>query len=172
MNELEADYERLYTWTLPRLVGQLTVITGSQQEAQDAVQEAFFRAWSRWARVSQYEDPEGWVRRVAINAATSSWRKLKRMVPMPMPRERDGASVGGGVDQAAMALDLLATIKQVPRREREALVLFYVADLSIQGVADSMGIRPGSAKALLSRGRQRLHALLSEADVKGRHNDG
>jgi RNA polymerase sigma-70 factor (ECF subfamily) len=169
MSNLQSDFERLYAQAYWRLVGQLTVITGDPQTAQDAVQEALFRAWARWATVGHYDDPEAWVRRVAINVATSSWRKVRRLVPTATPHHID---MHPGVEQSAESLDLLASIARVPRREREALVLFYVADLSVREVADSMGIRVGSAKALLSRGRQRLHQMLSDADSKGRTHAG
>ena len=43
------------------------------------MQEALFRAWLKWDKIGSYQDPEGWVRRVAINVATSRWRKLRRL---------------------------------------------------------------------------------------------
>jgi RNA polymerase sigma-70 factor (ECF subfamily) len=168
MNESPLAYDDVYARSYGRLVGQLTLITGSAHEAQDAVQEALFRAWLRWDKIGAYADPEGWIRRVAINLATSRWRKLRRFVPLPaeaptvapppMAADGDGPT---GVEGVADVLDLLAAIAQIPRREREALVLFYLADLSVQEVAHSMSIRLGTAKAFLSRGRQHLWELLS-----------
>jgi RNA polymerase sigma-70 factor, ECF subfamily len=161
MDRSPRDYEDVYARTYGRLVGQLTVITGNPQEAQDAVQEALFRAWLRWSRISRYQDPEGWIRRVAINVATSRWRRIRRIVPLPTESEsRDDPRI----DLIPEVLALLGTMAQVPRRERQALVLFYLADLSVQEVADSMSIRMGTAKALLSRGRQHLSLLLAEGE--------
>jgi RNA polymerase sigma-70 factor (ECF subfamily) len=62
--------------TIPRLVGRLTVMTGSREE--DAVQEAFARASTRWARLRDYDMPEAWVHRVALNLATSGLRRTRR----------------------------------------------------------------------------------------------
>jgi RNA polymerase sigma-70 factor, ECF subfamily len=169
MSDLPSEYERMYGQAYWRLVGQLTVITGNAQEAQDAVQEALFRAWSHWDKVGHYADPEGWVRRVAINVATSGWRKRRRFVVMPAGQQGEARS---RVEESAETLDLLAMLGRVPRREREALVLFYVVDLSVRDVAAAMGIRAGSAKALLSRGRQRLRDVLSETDWEGRTHVG
>jgi RNA polymerase sigma-70 factor, ECF subfamily len=164
MPEAHRDYEDVYARTYGRLVGQLSVITGSAQEAQDAVQEALFRAWLRWTKVGAYDDPEAWIRRVAINVATSRWRKLRRLVPPPTGQEETGQPVAELTEDV---LDLLATIGRIPRRQREALVLFYLADMSAQEVADTLAIRVGSVKGLLSRGRQSLHRLLSEDDARG-----
>jgi RNA polymerase sigma-70 factor (ECF subfamily) len=65
------DFGDFYQASYPRLVGQLTVMTGSLEDAEDAVQEAFARASTRWARLRDYDMPEAWVRRVALNLATS-----------------------------------------------------------------------------------------------------
>jgi len=69
------DFEDFYQANYPRLVGQLTVVTGSLEDAEDAVQEAFARASTRWARLRAYDVPEAWVRRVALNLACGA-RKL------------------------------------------------------------------------------------------------
>jgi RNA polymerase sigma-70 factor (ECF subfamily) len=58
-----------------RLIGQVTIVTGSLEDAEDAVQEAFARASTRWARLRDYDAPEAWVRRVAFNLATSGLRR-------------------------------------------------------------------------------------------------
>jgi RNA polymerase sigma factor (sigma-70 family) len=161
MSDLPPDYERMYAGAYWRLVGQLSIITGNPQEAQDAVQEALFRAWSHWMKVSRYADPEGWVRRVAINVATSSWRKARRVGPMSHDR---AGNVHSGPEQQDEILDLLVLLRRMPQREREALALYYVVDLSLREVADVMGTRIGTAKSLLSRGRQHLRELLSDAE--------
>lgn len=61
-----------------RLVGQLFSVTGSLEQAEDVVQEAFIRALDRWPRIQAYDVPVLWVRRVAINLAVSEIRRLRR----------------------------------------------------------------------------------------------
>jgi hypothetical protein len=76
-----------------RLVAELHSIVGSLAEAEDAVQEAFARASVRWERLRDYDHPEAWVRRVALNLAVSSLRRARRRlvadrragVPPPAP---------------------------------------------------------------------------------------
>ena len=55
------DFGAFYRASYPRLVGQLTVMTGSLEDAEDAVQEAFARASTRWPRLRDYDLPEAWV---------------------------------------------------------------------------------------------------------------
>lgn len=158
------EYEDVYVRTYGRLVSQLTLLTDSIEEAQDAVQEALFRAWLKWDKIGSYQDPEGWVRRVAINVATSRWRKLRRLVGVPHGFESLAAP---SVELTEDSLDLLAILREMPRRQREALTLYYLVDLSMQEVADEMRIRLGTAKSLVSRGRDLLRAQMGDARAEG-----
>ncbi|MFD7002862.1 sigma factor [Streptomyces mirabilis] len=73
-----AGSEEFYQSAYARLVGQLFSVTGSLEQAEDVVQEAFIRALDRWPRIQAYDVPELWVRRVAINLAVSEIRRLRR----------------------------------------------------------------------------------------------
>ena len=70
-------FDEFYQATYGRLVGQLYPITGSLPEAEEVVQEAFVRALARWSRVRNYDLPEVWVRRVALNLATNELRRAR-----------------------------------------------------------------------------------------------
>jgi DNA-directed RNA polymerase specialized sigma24 family protein len=56
------DFDSFYRASRSRLLGFVYALTGDVAEAQDAVQEAFVRAWQRWSTVSEHADPEAWVR--------------------------------------------------------------------------------------------------------------
>lgn len=87
MTDSEA-FDEFYLASRDRLVLQVAALTGDPAEALDHVQEAFIRAWTRWDRISTYDDPEGWVRRVARNQATSRWRRARRTVLHAVPADR------------------------------------------------------------------------------------
>ena len=71
----EASYDVFFQTSWARLQGQAYVLTGSQELAQDLTQEALLRAWTHWDRITGYESPEGWTRRVLHNLCIQSWRK-------------------------------------------------------------------------------------------------
>lgn len=160
----QPSFEEVYRQSFARLVGQLTLVTGDVESARDAVQEAMYKAWVRWSKVASYEDPASWIRRVALNEATSRWRKVRRLIPAG---EADLPADNDNLEMAPEILDLLAAIRRLPTRQRQALVLFYLADLSIRDVAREMSVREGTAKSLLSRGRISLSQLLPETATKG-----
>jgi len=72
------SFEEFYGGAVGRLVGQLFPVTGDLHEAEEVVQEAFTRAATRWSRLRDYDVPEAWVRRVAMNLAADRARSLRR----------------------------------------------------------------------------------------------
>ena len=72
------SFEEFYTGAVSRLLGQLFLVTGDLHEAEEVVQEAFARASVRWSWLRDYNAPEAWVRRVAMNLAADRARKLRR----------------------------------------------------------------------------------------------
>ena len=62
----------------PRLVGQLAGVTGDPAEAEDVVMEAFARAAPRRSSFHEADNPEAWLRTVAVNVARSRWRRMLR----------------------------------------------------------------------------------------------
>ena len=73
-----ADFDDLFRAHYDRLVRTLTVACGDREQAADAVQEAFVKAHVRWRRIGRYDDPVGWVRRVAINQLRDEHRRTGR----------------------------------------------------------------------------------------------
>lgn len=71
------DFDAFYAATSRRLVGQVYAVTGDLSEAEDAVQEAYTRAWQRWSSISTYHDPEAWLRTVAYRITVNAWWKAK-----------------------------------------------------------------------------------------------
>jgi RNA polymerase sigma-70 factor (ECF subfamily) len=72
------SFEEFYGGAVGRLVGQLFPVTGDLHEAEEVVQEAFTRAAARWSRLRDYDVPEAWVRRVAMNLAADRARTVRR----------------------------------------------------------------------------------------------
>jgi RNA polymerase sigma factor (sigma-70 family) len=153
-----ASPEALFRAEYRRLVRTLDVLAGSPDAAADAVQEAFARLVVRWDEVSRYEDQAGWVRRVAVNLLLNRRRSLLRraaaLARMEPPPEFRPPEAG--------LLDLRSALDRLPQRQRVAVVLFYLADLSVKEVAAAMGVSEGSVNKHLHRGRETLRRLLEE----------
>jgi RNA polymerase sigma-70 factor (ECF subfamily) len=72
------SFAAFYTASYRRLLGQLFAVTGDLAVAENLLQEAYARAFARWAQVRAYDYPEAWVRRVALNLAAMAAKRLRR----------------------------------------------------------------------------------------------
>ena len=167
-------FDELYAATRERLTVQLTALAGDPSEAQDLVQEAFVRAWIRWDSVGAYEDPEGWIRRVAFNLGVSRWRRARRLVLRPSPAGALPSAPGLTSDASSTSgpggsLGVIAALQALPVSERRAVILHHVTGLSVEEVAAEIGSPVGTVKSWLSRGRRRLEA---ELEGQGVHSNG
>ncbi|MFU8851143.1 SigE family RNA polymerase sigma factor [Micromonospora sp. SL1-18] len=159
------DFDGLYHAQFRSLTLQLAAYCGDLAQAQDLVQEAFCRAFARWSRVSRYDDPVAWVRRVAWNLATSRWRRL-RTAQSWLRRQREEHVPGPGPDRVA----LTAALAQLPTGQRRAVVLHYLADLSVTQIARQEGVPEGTVKSWLHRGRTALAAELTTTNGVNDHD--
>jgi len=156
-------FEEFYIATVGRLLGQLFPVTGDLHEAEEVVQEAFARASTRWARLRDYDVPEAWVRRVAMNLAADRHRRHHRQVAA-LHRVGPPPSVPPvSVD----ALALVHALGTLPIKQRQAIVLYYLVDLPVEEVAATLGARAGTVKSWLARGRRTLAARLGEPEEVG-----
>ena len=158
MQDLDAvEFDEFYLRARDRLTVQIAALTGDPTEAGDHVQEAFVRAWTRWTYVSGLDDPEGWVRRVAHNLAVSRWRRARRTVLGSRP----DTAVEWDDEQRAV----VAALAEIPRQQREAIVLHHLVGLPVAEVARQMRAPAGTVKSWLSRGRRQLGTLLEPSDI-------
>ncbi|MEQ4303012.1 sigma-70 family RNA polymerase sigma factor [Plantactinospora sp. B6F1] len=158
----------LYAGCFRRLVVQLYAVTGDLNEAQEAVQEAFTKALAAPRRFAQLDNPEAWLRRVAVNVARTRHRRrrllgglLHRIGPPPVV-----------ADRSPEHLALLAALRQLPRGQRHALALHYLVDLPVDEVAATLGVSVGTVKSRLSRGRHALAELLDDSPAKDSTSTG
>jgi RNA polymerase sigma-70 factor (ECF subfamily) len=157
----DAEFDAFYAATGRRLIGQLYALTGSLAEAEDCVQEAFARAWTRRRQLDEADDPVAWVRTVAWRLAISRWRRARNAVRAWHAREA-GAPPARGPSPERLVLE--EALRRLPRAQRECVVLYHVCDLSVAQISAITGSPPGTVKARLARGRAQLATLLTDLD--------
>ena len=159
MADTEA-FEEFYLATVGRLLGQLFPVTGDLHEAEEIVQEAYARASTHWARLRDYDVPEAWVRRVAMNLAADRRRRLQRQARALLRAGPPPAVPPVSVE----ALALGEALRTLPMHQRQAIVLHHLADLPVEEVAATLGTRTGTVKSWLARGRRALAARLGDPE--------
>jgi RNA polymerase sigma factor (sigma-70 family) len=124
---------------------------GERTEAEEVAQEALTRALVRWRRVEEYAEP--WVVRVATNLAIDAVRRKARLQEEVTER----VTVDAYVEER---VDLVHALSRLPRRQREVVVLRFLADFSEATVATTLGLSAGTVKSHSARGLEALRRTL------------
>jgi len=141
------------------------LICGNPADAEEAVQDAFLRAWRFRDALPDTERRDAWLYRVLVNACYS---KLRKEVPR-RDRERETLDPDGGpsattespevgAERSVLADALSSTLGDLPEALRVVVILRYYADLSEREIAIAIRRRPGTVKSRLHEARRRLAA--------------
>jgi RNA polymerase sigma-70 factor (ECF subfamily) len=149
-------FEDFYATEFDRVFDSAYSFCGDRHAALDATQEAFARAFARWWRLSRQDWAGAWVTTTALNVLRRAFRKAA------FERHTHQTPVSSDPGQR---MDVLAALRSLPARQRQAATLFYIADLPVSVVADAMRLSEGTVKAHLARARQHMRHTLEERDV-------
>jgi len=159
MNVSEADaFETFVAANYASVWRALSLATGSPQRADDMTQEAFARAYRNWQRVSRMERPVAWVYVVGVNAARRSFRRP------PLPDELVEVAQSDHANQVVAVTTIRAALARLTPRQRLAVVLRHLVDLSTADVAAAMGCAEGTVKSTLHAAMQALRIDLDEEE--------
>jgi RNA polymerase sigma-70 factor (ECF subfamily) len=153
------DFEDWYRVEHPRLIASLLLTTGDVDLARESVDEACARVLARWDRVSRMESPGGYVYRTALNVAHRRRRRaaLEARLLARRPPEPDVPAPAG---------EAWAVVRELPPRQRTALVLRYIADLTEAQIADAMGVTRSTVSSTLADARGAVARRLAEPDLE------
>jgi RNA polymerase sigma-70 factor (ECF subfamily) len=158
----EDGFAEFYEANYGRIVALAAAVLGDRHQAEDVAQEAFARALARWPTVGGYDLPEAWVRRVALRLAVDAGRRTQRArrvsARLAAVKRRTAGEPGDLLASTALGVALM----RVPLRQREVLVMHYLADLPVEVIARDCGVAVGTVKTRLAAGRQRLERELME----------
>ena len=165
---VDDGFRAMYEAEFANVCRTVTLMCGDPTTSEDATQEAFARALSRWRRLRDAPWAAGWVTTTAINVARRELRRRPMMPTMP-PQPIDPEA----------EFDLRAAVAGLPPRQQQAVALFYLMDMSVMDSAAVMGCDEGTVKTHLTRARATLARVLrdegeldaGDADVR-RRSDG
>jgi RNA polymerase sigma-70 factor (sigma-E family) len=142
---------------LVRLAALLLDDVGASEEV---VQDAFVRLHVGWGRLRDADRAPAWLRSAVLNGARSRLRRrqVARRHISPVPRHAESAETGALVHERHRAV--IAALRRLPDRQREALALKFYLDLSEAEMAEAMGVSAGSVKTHVHRGLAALSELL------------
>ena len=155
MVDSEAGYELLFREEYAAVLRTVFLICHDREQAQDVTQEEFVQLFRHWRKVSRYDRPGAWVRRIAIRM-TMQALKRERLRSI-LERDMTPIPAEGPID-----VDVLNAISSLPPKQRAATVLFYFGDLPLTEVAEMIGCSHATARVHVQRARTRLANVLGE----------
>ena len=160
-----AHFDRVLAELRPKLHRYCARMTGSVIDGEDVVQEALVKAIEALPRTGSIENPEGWLFRIAHNAALDYLRRRARQDAAHADEDMDMiADPADPVRDHQIAAASLRTFMRLPAAQRSVVILTDVLGHSAQEVGEVMGSSVAAVKSALQRGRMRLRELAQEPD--------
>jgi RNA polymerase sigma-70 factor, ECF subfamily len=157
----DLTFDELFAREYKALFRAMFLVTGSPQEAEELMQDAFLKVWERWDRVGRMENPNGYLYRVAMNGARSRLRRLRMAAA-------HAAALRSADDPFAVADlrdELVRALAGLSERQRMALVLTDLLDLPADEAARVLRVRTPTVRSLASQARTALRGKLEREDV-------
>ena len=151
------DYTAFFRLEFASVLRTIELILRDHGRAEEIAQDSFVQLLLHWPKISRYERPDAWVRRVAIRLALRSLRRdrlwqLVRGALLPKAPDRPSR------------FDVDGAIRQLPGSQRAAIVLHYYEDRPTVEVVAILGCSESTARVHLFHARKRLAVLLGEDD--------
>jgi RNA polymerase sigma-70 factor (ECF subfamily) len=157
MSDQPPSFEEFFLEHRDPLFRVLWLIVRNRQEAEEIMQEAFVRVLERWDRVSAHPDPGGYLYRTAINEFRSRRRRAAKAVRRMVSRAPHDDELEAIEERDAV----IVALAPLTPRQRAAVVLVDVLDLSSEKAAEALGVRPSTIRVLAARGRETLRREMS-----------
>ena len=154
------EFEHFYAREFGRVVALAYVLSGSRSLAEDLTQEAFMAAYRKWDRISRYDQPRAWVRRVVANKSVSAWRR-RLATSTVVARLAAADPIGEDPELNAETIELWEAVRALPQRQAQAVALHYLEGLPLGEIGEILGCSSGTVKTHLARARDRLHRELA-----------
>jgi RNA polymerase sigma factor (sigma-70 family) len=158
MAEGPPSFEEFFHDHHARLFAALCLTTGSRDEAEEIMQDAFLNLWERWDRVSTMADPVGFLFSTAMNVFRKRYRRtrlaLRHVLPLP---ERDDAFATVNDRDA-----LVRAMRDLTPYQRAAVVLTSILDYSSEEAGRILGVKDSTVRVLAGKARAAIRPKVGE----------
>jgi RNA polymerase sigma-70 factor (ECF subfamily) len=156
----EPSFEDFFELEQDRLLRVLWMVTGSLQEAEDIMQDAFLRVWERWARVSSMDSPTGYLHHAAMNIFRNRYRRAKLVVRKAIGADPPVDAFGSAEDRISVS----SALGKLTPKQRAALVLTDLLGYPADEAGRMLGVRGSTVRSLSSTARAALRDAKEFAD--------
>ena len=154
--------QQLLTW-VPRLRRYARALAGNRDDADDLVQDTLERAWAKTELWRGVADMRGWLFGIMHNLHVDGVRR-PRIATQTMDDDTPEVAIAPTQGERLAVLDLQAALDRLPVEQKEIVLLVALEDMAYAEIATTLGIPIGTVMSRLSRGRERLRALMDGRD--------
>jgi RNA polymerase sigma factor (sigma-70 family) len=158
--EAGRDFEAFFRFEHERLFRAMWLLTRDPHEAEEVTQEAFLRLWERWDRFADAPDPVAYLYRTAMNV----WRSRLRRMAVAARKVIYHARRDDEMEDVEAKDMVVRSLASLPARQRAAIVLMDVLDVSSDRAGEVLGIRPVTVRVLAARARATLSNEIGAGD--------
>ncbi len=170
--DVDALVIRLFAEEGRSLVRLARLFVDDRNAAEDLVQEAFIRLARSAHRIQDQTKAAAYLRSIVLNLARDSNRKGLVSLRHHLPFDAERASVEDEIELQEQQREVIEALRELPHRQRNALVLRYYEEMGIDEIAEAMGISRNSVKTHLQRGLAALERNLGSATAANDHGVG
>ena|SRR5664279_2399799 len=162
----ERDFSRFVRAHTSALLRTAYLLTGDVSSAEELVQDTLVRLYPKWQLVQAADVPLAYVRRSLANAFVNHSRRASRreIAVEFLPERPDGRDLPGQLDDRD---ELWSMLRELPDRQRAALVLRFFHDLPDDEIGTALGCRIGTVRSLISRGLAELRSRVAAQHETG-----
>ncbi|GAB3287675.1 SigE family RNA polymerase sigma factor [Parasphingorhabdus pacifica] len=153
--------EDLYRDQRMRMVRLAILLVDEPATAEDVVQEAFTGLYRNWANLRDAKAALGYLRTAVVNGSRSVLRRRKTAREYQPPHQADARSAESLAMLSAEHQAVVTALAELPRRQREVLVLRYYGDLSEADISEATGVSKGTVKSTASRALEALQKIIN-----------
>src|ERR1700712_4837311 len=139
----------------PGLVRAAWLLTGDLSTAEDLVQTALAKVWSRWTQVDRQDAPEAYVRR-AMMSTFLTWNRRRWLAELATGELPDTVEANNDLHEVELRWSVARALRTLPRRQRAVIVLRYFDDLTEVQVAEVLGCSVGTVKSQNAKAIKKL----------------
>ena len=154
--------EKLYRMLAPKMYGVCLRYAKDATEAEDNLQDGFFKVFTNIKSFRHEGSFEGWVRRIMVNISLEKYRKQNVLHPVEDVSVYDNQHISEDILDKISAKELIEVIQQLPPRYRMVFNLFVIEGLTHQQISEEMQITVGTSKSNLARARNILKRKVTE----------
>lgn len=149
---VEHSFEDFFELEQERVLRLLWMVTGSLQEAEDIVQDAFLRVWERWPKVSAMESPTGYLHQAAMNIFRNRYRRAKLGLRKAIGADPPADAFGSAEDRVSIS----SALRTLTPKQRAALVRTDLLGYPAEEAGRMLGVRGSTVRSLGSTARAAL----------------